>query len=166
MVKDNSNLSTCAQDKPTPRQAEPNMSDSSCKRPPCCCCIATTVVVIIIFAISAPLAAQLLSGEAPIPPGETGSVMDLHKSMIDKMSLLSFSQETSGSEGSTPTWLLATIFCGATMVSILAYLYHKKIRLPRRRSRREEQRIERERNDRNQAFLERLMREGSNPPPV
>ena len=142
------------------------MSDSStCKQPPCCCCIATTVVVTIIFAICAPLAAQLLSGETPIPPGETGP-MDLHKSMIDKMSLLSFSQETSGSEGSTPTWLLTAIFCGATTVGILAYLYHKKIRHPRRRSRREEQRIERERNDRNQAFLERLMRDEGNPPPV
>ena len=114
------------------------------------------MAVVIIFAISAPLAAQLLSGETPIPPGETGPI-DLHKSMVDKMSLLSFSQETSGSEGSTPTWLLATI---------LTYLYHKKVRLPRRRSIREEQRIERERNDRNMAFLERLMRDEGNPPPV
>ena len=142
------------------------MSDSStCKRPPCCCCIAATVVVVIIFAISAPLAAQLLSGETPIPPGETGPI-DLHKSMVDKMSLLSFSQETSGSEGSTPTWILVIIFCGASMVIILAYLYHQKVRLPRRRSTREEQRIERERNDRNMAFLERLMRDEGNPPPV
>ena len=54
--------------------------------------------------------------------------MDLHKSMIDKMSLLSFSQETSGAEGSTPTWLLTAIICGAATVGILAYLYHKKIR--------------------------------------
>ena len=91
--------------------------------------------------------------------------MDLHKSMIDKMSLLSFSQETSGADGSTPTWLLTAIICGAATVGILAYFYHKKIRLPRKRSRREEQRLERARNDRNQAFLERLMREGSNPSP-
>ena len=157
MVKVNSN----SQDKPTP-----NMPDSStCKRTPCCCCIAATVVVVAIFAISAPLAAQLLSGETPIPPGETGPI-DLHKSMVDKMSLLSFSQETSGSEGSTPTWILVIIFCGASMVIILAYLYHQKVRLPRRRSTREEQRIERERNDRNMAFLERLMRDEGNPPPV
>ena len=142
------------------------MSDSStCKRTPCCCCIAATVVVVIIFAISAPLAAQLLSGETPIPPGETGPI-DLHKSMVDKMSLLSFSQETSGSEGSTPTWILVIIFCGASMVFALAYLYHLKVRLPRRRSTREEQRIERERNDRNMAFLERLMRDEGNPPPA
>ena len=39
------------------------------------------------------------------------------------MSLLSFSQETSGSEGSTPTWILVIIFCGASMVFALAYLY-------------------------------------------
>ena len=142
------------------------MSDSStCKRTPCCCYIAAMVAVFIIFAISAPLAAQLLSGETPIPPGETGPI-DLHKSMVDKMSLLSFSQETSGSEGSTPTWILVIIFCGASMVFTLAYLYHQKVRLPRRRSTREEQRIERERNDRNMAFLERLMRDEGNPPPA
>ena len=86
--------------------------------------------------------------------------------MVDKMSLLSFSQETSGSEGSTPTWILVIIFCGASMVFTLAYLYHQKVRLPRRRSTREEQRIERERNDRNTAFLERLMRDEGNPPPA
>ena len=92
--------------------------------------------------------------------------MDLHKSIIDKMSLLSFSQETSGAEGSVPTWLLTAIICGAATVGILAYIYHKKIRLPRRRSRREEQRLERARNERNQAFLEKMMREGSNPSPI
>ena len=83
------------------------------------------MVVVAIFAISAPLAAQLLSGETPIPPGETGPI-DLHKSLVDKMSLLSFSQETSGSEGSTtPTWILVIILCGASMVFALAYLYHQ-----------------------------------------
>ena len=143
------------------------MPDSStCKRTPCCCCIAATVAVVAIFAISAPLAAQLLSGETPIPPGETGPI-DLHKSLVDKMSLLSFSQETSGSEGSTtPTWILVIILCGASMVFALAYLYHQKVRLPRRRSTREEERIERERNARNMAFLERLMRDEGNPPPA
>ena len=142
------------------------MSDSStCKRTPCCCCIAATVAVVIIFAISAPLAAQLLSGETPIPPGETGPI-DLHKSLVDKMSLLSISQETSGSEGPTPSWILVIIFCGASMVFALAYLYHQKVRLPRRRATREEQRIERERSDRNMAFLERLMRDEGNPPPA
>ena len=143
------------------------MPDSStCKRTPCCCCIAATVVVVAIFAISAPLAAQLLSGETPIPPGETGPI-DLHKSLVDKMSLLSFSQETSGSEGSTtPAWILVIILCGASMVFALAYLYHQKVRLPRRRSTREEERVERERNARNMAFLERLMRDEGNPPPA
>ena len=92
------------------------MPDSStCKRTPSCCCIAATVVVIAILAISAPLAAQLLSGETPIPPGATGPI-DLHKSLVDKMSLLSISQETEGSEGSTtPTWILVIILCGLTI---------------------------------------------------
>ena len=113
-----------------------------------------------------PLAAQLLSGETPIPPGATGPI-DLHKSLVDKMSLLSISQETEGSEGSTtPTWILVIILCGLSVIFAIAYLYHQKVRLPRRRSAREEERIERERNARNMAFLERLMQNEGNPPPA
>ena len=143
------------------------MPDSStCKRTPSCCCIAATVVVIAIFAISAPLAAQLLSGETPIPPGATGPI-DLHKSLVDKMSLLSISQETEGSEGfTTSTWVLLIILCALSLIFAIGYLYHQKIRLPKRRSAREEDRIQRERNDRNMAFLERLMQNENNPHPV
>ena len=83
------------------------------------------------------------------------------------MSLLSISQETEGSEGSTtPTWILVIILCGLSMIFAIAYLYHQKVRLPRRRSAREEERIERERNARNMAFLERLMQNEGNPPPA
>ena len=148
-------------DKPTP-----SMSESSCKRPSCCC-IVMTVVAVIIIAISAPIASQLLSGDTTITPGDNapGSIMDLHKSMIDCMSLLSFSS-TSGAEESVPTWLLIATICGAATISIFGYMYHKKIRLPRRRTRREEQRLESARNERNQAFLEKMMRDGSNPSPI
>ena len=99
------------------------MPDSStCKRTPSCCCIAATLVVIAILAIAAPLAAQLLSDETPIPPGATGPI-DLHKSLVDKMSLLSISQETEGSEGfTTSTWVLLIILCGLSMIFAIAYL--------------------------------------------
>ena len=98
-----------------------------------------TVVAVIIVAISAPIASQLLSGDTTIPPG---------------------------AEESVPTWLLIATICGAATIGIFGYMYHKKIRLPRRRTRREEQRLERARNERNQAFLEKMMRDGSNPSPI
>ena len=144
------------------------MPDSStcCKRTPSCCCVVATLVVVATLAISAPLAAQLLSEDTPIPPGATGPI-DLHKSLVDKMSLLSISQETEGSEGfTTSTWVLLIILCGLSLIFAIGYLYHQKVRLPRRRSAREEDRVERERNAHNMAFLERLMLNEGNPHPA
>ena len=83
------------------------------------------------------------------------------------MSLLSISQEMEGSEGfTTSTWVLLIILCAFSLIFAIGYLYHLKICLPKRRSAREEDRIQRERNDRNMAFLERLMQNENNPPPV
>ena len=84
------------------------------------------------------------------------------------MSLLSISQEGSeGSEGfTTSTWVLLIILCALSLIFAIGCLYHQKVHLPRRRSAREEDRVERERNARNMAFLERLMQNESNPLPA
>ena len=100
------------------------------------------------------------------PPGASGPI-DIHKSLVDQMSLLSISQEGSEGEGlATSTWLLLIIFGATLLIFGTGYVYHLKIRLPKRRVAREMDRIQRERNDRNTAFLERLMQNENNPPPV
>ena len=59
------------------------------------------------------------------------------------------------------------IILGASLLIFGAgYVHHVKIRLPKRREAREMDRIQRERNDRNTAFLERLMQNENNPPPA
>ena len=145
------------------------MPDSStcCKRTPSCCCVVATLVIVATLAIGAPLATQLMSEDTTIPPGATGPI-DIHKSLVDQMSLLSISQEGSeGSEGfATSTWVLIIILCAFSLIFAIGYLYHQKIRLPKRRSAREEDRVQRERNARNMAFLERLMQNENNPHPV
>ena len=145
------------------------MPDSStcCKRTPSCCCVVATLVIVATLAIGAPLATQLMSEDTTIPPGATGPI-DIHKSLVDQMSLLSISQEGSeGSEGlATSTWVLLIILCAFSLIFAIGYLYHQKIRLPKRRSAREEDRAERERNARNMAFLERLMQNENNPHPA
>ena len=145
------------------------MHDSStcCKRTPSCCCVLATLVIVATLAIGVPLATQLMSEDTTIPPGATGPI-DIHKSLVDQMSLLSISQEGSeGSEGfATPTWVLIIILCAFSLIFAIGYLYHQKIRLPKRRSAREEDRAERERNARNMAFLERLMQNENNPHPA
>ena len=145
------------------------MPDNStcCKRTPSCCCVVATLVIVATLAIGVPLATQLMSDDTTIPPGASGPI-DIHKSLVDQMSLLSISQEGSeGSEGfATSTWVLLIILCAFSLIFAIGYLYHLKIRLPKRRSAREEDRIQRERNDRNMAFLERLMQNENNPHPV
>ena len=145
------------------------MPDNStcCKRTPSCCCVVATLVIVATLAIGAPLATQLMSEDTTIPPGATGPI-DIHKSLVDQMSLLSISQEGSeGSEGfTTSTWVLLIILCAFSLIFAIGYLYHQKVRLPRRRSAREEDRVERERNARNMAFLERLMQNEGNPHPA
>ena len=145
------------------------MPDNStcCKRTPSCCCVIATLVIFATLAIGVPVATQLMSDDTIIPPGASGPI-DIHKSLVDQMSLLSISQEGSeGSEGfATSTWVLLIILCAFFLIFGIGYIYHLKIRLPKRRSAREEDRIQRERNDRNMAFLERLMQNENNPPPV
>ena len=145
------------------------MPDNStcCKRTPSCCCVIATLVIVATLAIGVPLATQLMSDDTIIPPGASGPI-DIHKSLVDQLSLLSISQEGSeGSEGfATSTWVLLIILCAFFLIFGIGYIYHLKIRLPKRRSAREEDRIQRERNDRNMAFLERLMQNENNPHPV
>ena len=64
------------------------------------------------------------------------------------------------------SWLLLIIFGASLLIFGTGYIYHLKIRLPKRRVAREMDRIQRERNDRNTAFLERLMQNQDNPSPV
>ena len=152
-----------------PGQPQSTMPDSSTcgKRTPSCCCFITILVILATMAISIPLATQMMNNDPTIPPGASGPI-DIHKSLVDQMSLLSISQEGSeGSEGlATSTWLLLIIFGASLLIFGTGYVHHVKIRLPKRRAAREMDRIQRERNDRNTAFLERLMQNENNPPPV
>ena len=123
------------------------MPDNStcCKRTPSCCCVIATLVIFATLAIGVPVATQLMSDDTIIPPGASGPI-DIHKSLVDQMSLLSISQEGSeGSEGfATSTWVLLIILCAFFLIFGIGYIYHLKIRLPKRRSAREEDRIQRE----------------------
>ena len=152
-----------------PGQPQSTMPDSStcCKRTPSCCCFITILVILATMAIGIPLATQMMNNDPIIPPGASGPI-DIHKSLVDKMSLLNISQEgTEGSEGlATSTWLLLIILGASLLIFGAGYVHHVKIRLPKRREARELDRIQRERNDRNTAFLERLMLNQNNPPPV
>ena len=135
------------------------MSDSTtcCKRTPTCFCAISALVILVISAFSIPLATQMMGSDPVIPPGASGPI-DIHKSLIDRMSLLSISQEGSEGEGmATSTWILLIVF-GATIIFLCTgYAYHVKCRLPKRRIARETERAQRERNERNTAFIERLM---------
>ena len=141
------------------QQQQSNMPDSTtcCKRTPTCCCAISALVILVISAFSIPLATQMMGSDPVIPPGASGPI-DIHKSLIDRMSLLSISQEGSEGEGmATSTWILLIVF-GATIIFLCTgYAYHVKCRLPKRRIARETERAQRERNERNTAFIERLM---------
>ena len=150
------------------QQQQSNMPDSTtcCKRTPTCCCAISALVILVISAFSIPLATQMMGSDPVIPPGASGPI-DIHKSLIDQMSLLSISQEGSEGEGmATSTWLLLIVFGATIIIFSTGYAYHVKFRLPKRRIARETDRVQRERNDRNTAFLERLMQNQDNPSPV
>jgi hypothetical protein len=73
-------------------------------------------VILVVSAFCIPLATQLMGSDPVIPSGASGPI-DIHKSLIDRMSLLSISQE--GSEGdsmATSTWILLLVF-GFTIIS-------------------------------------------------
>ena len=151
-----------------PGQQQSNMPDSTtcCKRTPSCCCAISALVILVIFAIGIPLATQMMDSDPIIPPGASGPI-DIHKSLIDQMSLLSISQEGSEGEGmATSTWLLLIVFGATIIILSTGYAYHVKCRLPKRRIARETERVQRERNERNTAFIERLMENQGNPSPV
>ena len=151
-----------------PGQQQSNMPDSTtcCKRTPSCCCVITTLVIFATMAIGIPLATQMMNNDPIIPPGASGPI-DIHKSLIDQMSLLSISQEGSEGEGmATSTWLLLLVFGATIIILSTGYAYHVKCRLPKRRIARETERVQRERNERNTAFIERLMENQGNPSPV
>ena len=151
-----------------PGQPQSTMPDSSscCKRTPSCCCLITIMVILATMAIGIPLATQMMDNDPIIPPGASGPI-DIHKSLIDQMSLLSISQEGSEGEGMATSTLLLLIVFGATIIIFsTGYAYHVKFRLPKRRIARETERVQRERNERNTAFIERLMENQGNPSPV
>ena len=151
-----------------PGQPQSTMPDSSgcCKRTPSCCCLITIMVILATMAIGIPLATQMMNNDPIIPPGASGPI-DIHKSLIDQMSLLSISQEGSEGEGlATSTWLLLIVFGATIIIFSTGYAYHVKFRLPKRRIARETERVQRERNERNTAFIERLMENQGNPSPV
>ena len=150
------------------QQQQSNMPDSTtcCKRTPTCCCAISALVILVISAFSIPLATQMMGSDPVIPPGASGPI-DIHKSLIDQMSLLSISQEGSEGEGmATSTWLLLLVFGATIIILSTGYAYHVKCRLPKRRIARETERVQRERNERNTAFIERLMENQGNPSPV
>ena len=151
-----------------PGQPQSTMPDSStcCKRTPSCCCVITTLVIFATMAIGIPLVTQMMNNDPIIPPGASGPI-DIHKSLVDQMSLLSISQEGSEGEGlATSTWFLLIVFGATILIFGTGYAYHIKFRLPKRRIARETDRVQRERNDRNTAFLERLMQNQDNPSPI
>ena len=141
------------------QQQQPNMSDNTacCKRTPTCFCAICALVILVISAFCIPLATQMMGSDPVIPSGASGPI-DIHKSLIDRMSLLSISQEGSEGEGmATSTWILLLVFGVTIIFSCTGYAYHLKCRLPKRRIARETERAQRERNERNTAFIERLM---------
>ena len=141
------------------QQQQPNMSDNAtcCKRTPTCFCAICALVILVISAFCIPLATQMMGSDPVIPSGASGPI-DVHKSLIDRMSLLSISQEGSEGEGmATSTWILLLVFGVTIIFSCTGYAYHLKCRLPKRRIARETERAQRERNERNTAFIERLM---------
>ena len=141
------------------QQQQSNMPDSTtcCKRTPTCFCAISALVILVISAFSIPLATQMMGSDPVIPPGASGPI-DIHKSLIDRMSLLSISQEGSEGEGmATSTWILLLVFGFTIIFSCTGYAYHLKCRLPKRRIAREAERVQRERNERNAAFIERMM---------
>ena len=140
------------------RQQQPNMSDNACcKRSPTCFCAICALVIVLISAFCIPLATQMMGSDPVIPSGASGPI-DIHKSLIDRMSLLNISQEGSEGEGiASSTWILLLVFGFTIIFSCTGYAYHLKCRLPRRRIAREAERVQRERNERNAAFIEKMM---------
>ena len=76
------------------------MSDNTacCKRSPTCLCAICALVIVLISAFCIPLATQFMGSDPVIPSGASGPI-DIHKSLIDRMSLLNISQEGSEGEG-------------------------------------------------------------------
>ena len=145
------------QQQPSPAQLD--MSNNGCcnKSPVCFCAICAILVIVLIAAFCIPLATQFMDSDPTIPPGASGPI-DIHKSLIDRMSLLNISQEGSEGEGiASSTWILLLVFGFTIIFSCTGYAYHLKCRLPKRRIARETERVQRERNERNTAFIERLM---------
>ena len=135
------------------------MSDNTacCKRSPTCFCAICALVIVLISAFCIPLATQMMGSDPVIPSGASGPI-DIHKSLIDRMSLLNISQEGSEGEGiASSTWILLLVFGFTIIFSCTGYAYHLKCRLPRCRIAREAERVQRERNERNAAFIEKMM---------
>ena len=145
------------QQQPSPAQL--NMSDNACckKSPTCFCAICAILVIVLIAAFCIPLATQFMDSDPAIPTGASGPI-DIHKSLIDRMSLLDISQEGSEGEGiASSTWILLFVFGFTIIFSCSGYAYHLKCRLPRRRIAREAERVQRERHELHSAFIEKMM---------
>ena len=111
----------------------------------------------LIAALCIPLATQFMDTDPTIPPGQSGPIK-IDKNLIGRMSLLDISQEGSEGEGiASSTWILLLVFGFTIIFSCTGYAYHLKCRLPRRRIAREAERVQRERNERNAAFIEKMM---------
>ena len=124
-----------------------------CKKPSCCCLgVSVSGLAVILIAIATSV--HFLSSDEPNPSGGPGSIYDVHKSIVEQISLLNLANQSGG--GISWTWAGGAI----AVLSALAfgyYMYHRKIKLPRRRRARDMARDLQNQDDRQREFIMNLM---------
>ena len=131
-----------------------------CKRPTCCCFMACTIGFIV-FLIVIATTIHVLGGDEPTPSGGPGSINEMHKSIVEQISLLNLANKSGGDDGISWTWP-AGAFLILSVLGIGYYVYHRKIKLPRRRQNREMARDQQVQDERQRQFIMNLM---NNPSP-
>ena len=126
-----------------------------CKRPTCCCFMASTIgVIVLLIAIATTI--HVLDGNEPTPSGGTGSINEMHKSIVEQISLLNLANKSGGDDGISWTWPAGAILI-LSVLGIGYYVYHRKIKLPRRRQNRELARDQQVQDERQRQFIMNLM---------
>ena len=132
-----------------------NECNMECKKPSCCCLMAISIVGILMIGTLAMV--TFFNSDEPVITGGPDDIIDAHKSIFEQISLLSLSNQSGADSWKWVGLLVATM----TILAAGYYVYHRKIKLPKRRAAREDARNRQIQDARQQEFILSLMNQPS-----